>query len=118
MIRIIMHVEPTDESLKWSPVVAERDGGWAVVIDGNRMICAIGDPLDGESVSAFVPPFGFSAEWRIDGYAHELWVDGVLRNRLIERREFLRGEQMHIGSDPWHPHRVFAGTVSVEVIDG
>lgn len=118
MIKIQMKIT-IDSEPKWAPVASERESGWCVVIDGNRMICAIGDALDGESVSAFLPSAEFvDAEWRIDGFAHELWLDGEMRGRLIDSREFVRGEHLHVGADPWHPKRLFPGKVSVEVIDG
>jgi hypothetical protein len=112
-----MSIAPEGDA-HWSPVASERESGWCVVLDGNRLVCAIGDALDGESVSAFIPLPAHDVEWRIDGYAHEIWCDGALLGRQVETREFQRGETLHTGSDPWHPRRAFAGVLSVEVIDG
>jgi hypothetical protein len=114
MIRILLDIH-TENMPQWAPVASERDGGWCVVLDGNRLVCAIGDALDGESVSAFVPLPAVQVEWRIDGYAHEIWANGKLVGRQIETREFERGQTLHVGSDPWHPRRSFPGTVQVEV---
>jgi hypothetical protein len=107
----------------WSVLASQRDGledgGWCLYVRGNIVALAIGDPLDGDVVAAYLPSTGnVQVEWRAAGDAHEIWVDGQFGGRCISSLPLDAGGTLHVGSDPYFPRRGFAGHVQVEVIDG
>jgi hypothetical protein len=117
-----IHVTANLEGLTpWSVLASSRnqlaDGGWCLVIEGNAIRGAIGDPLDGQVWWATLneQEGECDIEWRVDGLVHEVWCCGEMLTRAVASAEMPEGLDVHVGQDPWFPRRAFAGAIQVEV---